>query len=81
MSKKRTLKQLRKLRNWTQTELQVASGVDISTISKVERNLQAPSPNDRKKLANAFGVETSQIDLPVCILKSKYEFLKAAQGA
>ena len=48
--------ELRKQKNWNQTELATASNVSREMIGKYERSEAAPSIEAAKKIADAFGV-------------------------
>jgi transcriptional regulator with XRE-family HTH domain len=48
--------ELRKQKDWNQTELATASGVSREMIGKYERSEAAPSIEAAKKIADAFGV-------------------------
>jgi transcriptional regulator with XRE-family HTH domain len=48
--------QLRKQKNWSQTELAKQISVSREAIGKYERNEALPSVETAKKIANAFGV-------------------------
>lgn len=47
---------LRKEKNWSQTNLAKESGVSREMISKYERDIAIPSVDAAKKIADAFGV-------------------------
>jgi len=48
--------QLRKNKDWSQSDLANKSGVSREMISKYERELAVPSIDTAKKIADAFGV-------------------------
>jgi len=48
--------QLRKSKDWSQSDLSNKSGVSREMISKYERKLAVPSIDAAKKIADAFGV-------------------------
>jgi transcriptional regulator with XRE-family HTH domain len=47
---------LRKEKNWSQTDLANQSGVSREMVSKYERGIAIPSVGAAKKIADAFGV-------------------------
>lgn len=51
------LKKLRDEKNLTQQDLAVAAGVQVSTVSKAERNLHSPEISTLKALAVPLGVD------------------------
>lgn len=51
-----TLAELRARRGWTLREVQDRSGVNVATLSQLERGLMTPQPRHLAALADAFGV-------------------------
>ncbi len=58
---KKTIRQLRQARGWTQDQLARRLGVEQGAVSKWERGVAVPHPRTRKRLANVFGVELGEI--------------------
>lgn len=58
---KNTLKEQRKLKNFTQEELAKTSGVSIRTIQRIEKGLSVGSPYTLRKLATSLNVEPSDL--------------------
>lgn len=57
-----SLKEARAKRRLTQEELEAASGVDQSVISRIERGLVTnPEFDTVRKLAKALGIESGQL--------------------
>jgi transcriptional regulator with XRE-family HTH domain len=56
------LRQLRRLRGWTQAQLAEAAGVTRVTIQKLERGVREPRPSTMVAVARALGVEIRQVD-------------------
>jgi transcriptional regulator with XRE-family HTH domain len=52
---------LRKERSWTQDELAIASGLNLRTIQRVEKNASA-SLQTKKALAAALDIDTRDLD-------------------
>ncbi len=52
----RVITNLRKEKNWSQSDLATKSGVSREMISKYERDLAIPSVDAAKKIADAFNV-------------------------
>lgn len=55
------LKQLRLERHLTQTQLSKASGVAVSTLSKIEHNLMSPTYDVLLKLAQGLNVDIAEL--------------------
>ncbi len=58
---KKTIRQLRQARGWTQDQLARRLGMEQGAVSKWERGLAVPHPRTRKRLADLFGVGVGQI--------------------
>ena len=58
---KYTLKTLRSLKNWTQSEAAEAVGVSVDTWSKWERGKNAPGYKNVQKIVDTFGVPYDDI--------------------
>ncbi|HEX2916313.1 MAG TPA: helix-turn-helix transcriptional regulator [Chloroflexia bacterium] len=55
------LQYLRKLRGWSQSQLAEVSGVDISTIQKLEIGISSGREITRQKLAGALGTNVAYL--------------------
>lgn len=55
------LRELRKERQLTLEALEVLAGVDIATISRIERGLSEPRPETVVKLARALGISARRM--------------------
>ena len=53
---KKTIRQLRQERGWSQLDLALDAGVTPSIVSRWERGELAPLPHNRMRLADLFGV-------------------------
>jgi transcriptional regulator with XRE-family HTH domain len=64
---------LRVLRGWGQEELAVAAGLDPMTIAKQEQGVSRPSPEGRKKIEEALGVEgwSREVEIYLAELREK----------
>ena len=58
---KKTIRQLRRERGWTQAELAQRLGTTDAVVSSWERGEYLPRPATRWRLADLFGVEVSEI--------------------
>ena len=58
---KYTLKTLRSLKNWTQSEAAESIGVSVDTWSKWERGKNAPGYKNVQKIVDTFGVSYDDI--------------------
>jgi transcriptional regulator with XRE-family HTH domain len=56
------LRQLRRLKGWTQTELAEAAGVALDTISDLERGSREARPHTMARIAKALGVPIARVD-------------------
>lgn len=57
-----TLREWRKRRKWTQDQLSSLSGIDQTTISRLETDPSPnPTPDTRKRLAKALGIAPSRL--------------------
>jgi putative transcriptional regulator len=63
---KKTIRQLRQARGWSQMELALRLGLSQGTISDWERGLMVPRPKMQLRLADLFGVSVEQIALAAC---------------
>jgi transcriptional regulator with XRE-family HTH domain len=61
MSFAEKLRQLRRARPWTQQRLSDKSGVSTRTITALETGRQLPHPETLEKLADALGVNPSDL--------------------
>ncbi len=57
----KTIRQLREERGWTQLDLALQLGVDVSTVSRWERGLAVPRRRRQQRLADLFGMGVSEI--------------------
>src|SRR5690606_10548343 len=72
---------LRKERSWSQEELAIASGLNLRTIQRIEKDGSA-SLQSRKALAAAFGIDSRDLDheeirmkpCPVCGSNEIYKY-------
>lgn len=60
---KKTIRQLREERGWTQFELAVKVGVQPGAISNWERGIHEPKVSQLRRLAEVFGVKMDDIEL------------------
>ncbi len=58
---KKTVRQLREERGWSQRELATRLGVDRSVVSTWERGVYLPLPRTWQRLAEVFGVGVGEI--------------------
>ena len=58
---RKTIRQLRHERGWSQRELAVRLGVSVNAVSKWERGLVAPRWDHLRGLALLFGIHTRAI--------------------
>jgi transcriptional regulator with XRE-family HTH domain len=56
------LRQLRRLKGWTQTQLAEAAGVTRVTIQKLEAGVREPRPSTMARIAAALGVQIRAVD-------------------
>lgn len=56
------LKEWRIQKTLTQKELAAKAGVAEITVAAIERSVQLPTPKTSRKLANALGVDPTEID-------------------
>ena len=68
---RKTIRQLREERGWTQLELANQLGVTPATVYTWERNRNEPRASQLRKLADLFGVLMDDIALPVVESGSK----------
>jgi transcriptional regulator with XRE-family HTH domain len=55
------VKGLRDKRALTQEELAAKAGLTVAALSRIERNNAEPRPTTRRKLAEALGVDPSEL--------------------
>ena len=55
------IKYLRKSKNITQEKLAEITNMDITSLSKIETGRNYPQPETLEKIANALGIEISQL--------------------
>ena len=55
------VKRLRDERALTQSELAEKAGLTVAALSRIERNNAEPRPTTRRKLAEALGVDPSEL--------------------
>ncbi len=55
------VKHLRDKRALTQKELAAKAGLTVAALSRIERNNAEPRPTTRRKLAEALGVDPSEL--------------------
>ena len=55
------LKRLREARAWTQVELAEKANMSPSTVVLIENGKSKPHPSTRRKLADVFGVDPSEL--------------------
>jgi len=60
---------LRVLRGWGQEELAVAAGLDTATVAKQEQGLKRPSPESRRKIEEALGIEGWSREVEIYLAK------------
>ncbi len=58
---KKTIRQLREERGWSQRELAKRQGVDRSVVSTWERGVYRPRPRTWQRLADVVGVRVGEI--------------------
>ena len=56
------LRQLRRLKGWTQAQLAEAAGVTRVTIQKLESGVREPRVSTMARIAEALGVPIRQVD-------------------
>jgi transcriptional regulator with XRE-family HTH domain len=56
------LRQLRRLKGWTQRELAAAAGMGVATIQRLERGEREPRPGTMRRIAEALGVRIGSVD-------------------
>jgi len=61
-----TVRVLRSLPGWTQSELAIRSGVTESSICRYERGQQTPSPQTLERLCEAVGVPQAAVEEILC---------------
>lgn len=61
---RKTIRQLRDERGWSQFELAVKLGVTPGAVGKWERNLSEPKATQLRKLAEVFGVSMDDLEIP-----------------
>ena len=61
MTERKTIRQLRQERGWSQMDLAVRVGVDRSNVTRWENGAKNPSPGNRQRLADLFGVSVEAI--------------------
>ncbi len=64
---------LREDRSWTQEELALAAGLNLRTVQRIE-NEATGSAQSKKALANAFDIDSSELDQDSTHLLPRYEF-------
>lgn len=55
------IQKLREERNISRAELSLRTGIDYVTLSKLERGWMLPFPGWRRRIAQALGVEESEL--------------------
>ena len=55
------IRRLRDAHALTQEELATKAGITVAALSRIERNNAEPRPTTRRKLAQALGVDPSQL--------------------
>jgi transcriptional regulator with XRE-family HTH domain len=60
-SAKKTIRQLREERGWTQIELAARLGLHHSAVSKWERGVTLPAPDALLRLADLFSVSVAEL--------------------
>lgn len=55
------IQDLRKAQNYTQERLAEKVNIDITSLSKIETGRNYPQPETLEKIANALGIEISQL--------------------
>ena len=77
------IQQLRHNRSWSQEELAIATGLNLRTIQRIEKEGSA-SLQSRKAIAAAFERAIEEFDYEEPIMTKKYEFktleIKAEEG-
>ena len=64
---------LRAQKNWSQDELAIASGLNLRTVQRIEKEATA-SLQSKKSLASAFDININDLDYEESIEMTKYEF-------
>ena len=64
---------LRTQKSWSQDELSIASGLNLRTIQRIEKEATA-SLQSKKALASAFEINISDLDYEESVKMTKYEF-------
>ncbi|CCQ10055.1 transcriptional regulator, XRE family [Pseudoalteromonas luteoviolacea B = ATCC 29581] len=67
------IQQLRKKRSWSQDELAIATGLNLRTIQRIEKEASA-SLQSRKAIASALEVAIEVLDYVEPVMVTKYEF-------
>lgn len=65
--------ELRTERSWSQDELAIASGLNIRTIQRIEKEA-AISLQSKKALATAFDIDIHDLDYKEILIMKKYEY-------
>lgn len=55
------IEQLRRDRGWSRSELARRARMDASDVGKIERGIMRPYPGQMLKLAEALGVEATEV--------------------
>ena len=55
------IRRLRDARALTQEELAAKAGITVAALSRIERNNAEPRPTTRRKLAQALGVDPTEL--------------------
>lgn len=63
-SDKRTIRQLRLERGWSQTELSVLLRVTVNSVQSWEANRAEPKISQMRRIMDAFGVAWEDVDWP-----------------
>ncbi len=61
MTERKTIRQLRQERGWSQLALALEVGVDQGAVAKWERGRGVPLPKHQQRLADLFGVSVAAI--------------------
>ncbi|WP_208509218.1 DUF4177 domain-containing protein [Variovorax paradoxus] len=67
------VKRLRSEKSWTQEELAIASGLNLRTVQRIEKEASA-SLQSKKALASAFGVAIKDLELVESPAMPKHEY-------
>lgn len=62
---RKTIRELRRGRGWTQQDLAQAIGVSVATVYKWEQGVVEPRAAKLREMADQFGVLMDEVDFPI----------------